>query len=445
MNTETRKRLTTLFYVLTRDHLSWGTLHSVIDEHALVGDDQHVYCSAPGRDLAAAAVDRLVGQDEAPEVSTTQRLADGTHVFVEPDRVQLGGARPGHAGRVAKVEGVSADDRFVMVKHFGGATISYYATEVSPVEALVGRTFKHRDGRTCVLVSAREPTYEIRWEGVLCTVAVGMTGFLLGDFTLLPAAPEAAKDATEPAEQPERTPLDDDAQPTSATTPSEIEALFKRVTRPHLLCDRPRVRVAYADGSTREGTPLYASASRKLACGVIDSYDVRWASASDVHYSEPGRGRQVTASAVDYAEQIVSVHVLPSEPAKTEAPEPAPIAKPMRPDVGFSTRRKLGELLGLEQDPSSPDILAAVAALIARAEPKAQAPDERKLAFDSAERIAARYFGWPTLACRGRDHLDFHGVSVGATYDALAAAYKLGLNETWIAQRVGSMQAAAAS
>lgn len=64
MNAEARKRLTTLFYVLTRDQLPWGKLHKLIDDHALVGDGEHVYCSDAGRALAAAAVDRLLDVED---------------------------------------------------------------------------------------------------------------------------------------------------------------------------------------------------------------------------------------------------------------------------------------------------------------------------------------------------------------------------------------------
>jgi hypothetical protein len=53
----------------------------------------------------------------------------------------------------------------------------------------------------------------------------------------------------------------------------------------------------------------------------------------------------------------------------------------IKPDLLFSTRRRLGELLGLDRDPSSPEILAAVEALVERAGP---ATREWGVASDSA-------------------------------------------------------------
>ncbi len=129
------------------------------------------------------------------------------------------------------------------------------------------------------------------------------------------------------AEQPEWTPLDDDAQPRSATTSSEIEALFVRVTRP-AFAERPRVRVTYADGSQCEGLPVYdpydeAGLDYGVAFEGADAWNdpqtyTRWGTSDDVCAAD---------------EQIVSLEVLPSEPvsaeqsesAKVEMPEPAKV------------------------------------------------------------------------------------------------------------------------
>jgi len=48
---------------------------------------------------------------------------------------------------------------------------------------------------------------------------------------------------------------------------------------------------------------------------------------------------------------------------------------------------------------------------------------------DTIERLARDHLGVETLETRGRDHLDFHEVSVEGIRQALLAAYMAGIEE----------------
>jgi hypothetical protein len=189
MNTESRKRLTTLFYVLTRDHLPWGTLHGLIDKHALVGTGEHVYCSDAARALADAAIDRLLAQaqpESTQSVVKTSTIAKGSRVFVKPECPLQGGTLPGHPGIVQRVEFTSRGRPLAMVRHANGFGVIYGFDNLLPVEALVGRTFQHRDGAACALVDIHTNVCGLRWSGDDYEVGVGLDAFINGDFTLLP-------------------------------------------------------------------------------------------------------------------------------------------------------------------------------------------------------------------------------------------------------------------